>query len=178
FLEHIKTKSVIWFLDIRKERSHAKPLRGWFSPKGLVDLYERDIEAENKKLELSDNDYLQDTNGLGLRDYQIDAIKSVEDNSTNNFDENRSLLVMATGTGKTRTVIGLSYRLIKSNRFKRILFLTDRKLLAQQAFGSYQDNKVEGINTFSEVYKMEYVKTLIPDSETRLHFATVQSMVK
>ena len=50
--------------------------------------------------------------------------------------------------------------------------------MAQQAFGSYQDNKVEGINTFSEVYKMEYTKTLIPDSETRLHFATVQSMVK
>jgi type I restriction enzyme R subunit len=178
FLEQIKTKSGIWFLDVRKERSHAKPLRGWFSPKGLIDLFERDIEAENKKLELSDYDYLQDTNGLGLRDYQIDAIKSVEDNITTNFDENRSLLVMATGTGKTRTVIGLSYRLIKSNRFKRILFLTDRKLLAQQAFGSYQDNKVEGINTFSEVYQMEYVKTLVPDSETRLHFATVQSMVK
>ena len=178
FLEQIKTKSGIWFLDVRKERSHAKPLRGWFSPKGLVDLYERDIEAENKKLELSDYDYLQDANGLGLRDYQIEAIKSVEDNIKANFDENRSLLVMATGTGKTRTVIGLSYRLIKSNRFKRILFLTDRKLLAQQAFGSYQDNKVEGINTFSEVYQMEYVKTLVPDSETRLHFATVQSMVK
>ena len=178
FLEQIKTKSGIWFLDIRKVRSHAKPLRGWFSPKGLVDLYERDIEAENKKLELSDYDYLQDANGLGLRDYQIEAIKNVEKNITTNFEENRSLLVMATGTGKTRTVIGLSYRLIKSNRFRRILFLTDRKLLAQQAFGSYQDNKVEGINTFSEVYKMEYTKTLIPDSETRLHFATVQSMVK
>ena len=178
YLEQIRTKSGIWFLDIRNERSHAKPLRGWFSPKGLVDLYERDIEAENKKLELSDYDYLQDTNGLGLRDYQIEAIKNVEKNITTNFEENRSLLVMATGTGKTRTVIGLSYRLIKSNRFKRILFLTDRKLLAQQAFGSYQDNKVEGINTFSEVYKMEYTKTLIPDSETRLHFATVQSMVK
>lgn len=178
FLEQIKTKSGIWFLDVRQKRSHAKPLRGWFSPKGLVELLERDIEAENKKLKVSDYDYLQDKNGLSLRDYQIDAIKSVEDNITNNFDENRSLLVMATGTGKTRTVIGLSYRLIKSNRFKRILFLTDRKLLALQAFGNYQDNKVEGINTFSDVYKMEYVKTLIPDSETRLHFATVQSMVK
>ena len=178
FLEQIKTKSGIWFFDVRQVRSHAKPLRGWFSPKGLVDQFERDIEAENKKLEASDYDYLQDKNGLSLRDYQIDAIKSVENNITTNFDENRSLLVMATGTGKTRTVIGLSYRLIKSNRFKRILFLTDRKLLALQAFGSYQDNKVEGINTFSEVYKMEYVKTLIPDSETRLHFATVQSMVK
>lgn len=178
FLEQIKTKSGIWFLDVRKERNHAYPIRGWFSPQGLVELYERDIEAENQKLKLSDYDYLQDPNGLSLRDYQIDAIKNVEKNIRTNFDENRSLLVMATGTGKTRTVIGLSYRLIKSNRFKRILFLTDRKLLAQQAFGNYQDNKVEGVNTFSEVYQMEYVKALVPDSDTRLHFATVQSMVK
>ena len=178
FLEQIKTKSGIWFLDVRKERNHAYPLRGWFSPKGLVELFESDVEAENRKLELSDYDYLQDPNGLSLRDYQIEAIKSVEKNIRNNYDENRSLLVMATGTGKTRTVIGLSYRLIKANRFKRILFLTDRRLLAKQAFGNYQDNKVEGINTFSEVYQIDYVKTIIPDSETRLHFATVQSMVK
>lgn len=178
FLEQIKTKSGIWFLDVRKERNRAYPIRGWFSPIGLVELYERDIDAENEKLEQSDYDYLQDKNGLSLRNYQINAIKSVEKNIRTNFDENRSLLVMATGTGKTRTVIGLSYRLIKANRFKRILFLTDRKLLAQQAFGSYQDVKIERINTFADVYKMEYVKTLIPDSETRLHFATVQSMVK
>lgn len=178
YLEQIKTKSGIWFLDVRKERNRAYPLHGWFSPNGLVELFERDIEAENQKLELSDYDYLQDSNGLSLRDYQIDAIKNVEKNIRTNYDENRSLLVMATGTGKTRTVIGLSYRLIKSNRFKRILFLTDRKLLAKQAFGNYQDNKVEGINTFSEVYQIEYVKTLVPDSDTRFHFATVQSMVK
>ncbi len=178
YLEQIKTKSGIWFLDVRKQCNRAFPLRGWFSPNGLVERYERDIEVENEKLEQSDYEYLQDPNGLSLRDYQIDAIKSVEVNIRTNFDENRSLLVMATGTGKTRTVIGLSYRLIKANRFKRILFLTDRKLLAQQAFGSYEDNKIEGINTFSEVYQMEYVKTLVPDSNTRLHFATVQSMVK
>lgn len=178
YLEQIKTKSGIWFLDVRKETNRAYPLRGWFSPEGLQELYERDVEAENEKLEKSDYDYLQDKTGLGLRDYQIDAIKGVEGNIINNFEENRSLLVMATGTGKTRTVIGLSYRLIKSNRFKRILFLTDRKLLAQQAFGNYQDNKIEGVNTFSEVYQMEYVKALVPDSDTRLHFATVQSMVK
>lgn len=178
YLEQIKTKSGIWFLDVRKERNRAFPIRGWFSPTGLVELFERDIDAENKKLELSDYDYLKDPNGLNLRDYQVGAIKEVEKNIRANFDENRSLIVMATGTGKTRTVIGLSYRLIKSNRFKRILFLTDRRLLAQQAFGNYQDNKIEGVNTFSEVYQIEYVQTLVPDSDTRLHFATVQSMVK
>lgn len=178
YLEQIKTKSGIWFLDVRKDRNHAYPIRGWFSPNGLVELYERDIEAENEKLEQSDYAYLQDKNSLGLRDYQIEAIKSVEANIRKNDKENRSLLVMATGTGKTRTVIGLSYRLIKANRFKRILFLTDRRLLAKQAFGNYEDIKIEGINTFSDVYQIDYLKTIVPDAETRLHFATVQSMVK
>lgn len=178
YLEQLKTKSGIWFLDVRNDHNHPAPLKGWFSPQGLVDLYQKDIVAENERLEVSDYEYLQDKTGLGLRDYQIDAIKAVENKLIKNTSDLRSLLVMATGTGKTRTVIGLTYRLIKANRFKRILFLTDRRLLAKQALGNYKDNRVEGINTFAEVYQIEDMKTNIPDADTRIHFATVQSLVK
>jgi type I restriction enzyme R subunit len=178
YLEQIKTKSGIWFLDVRKERNRAEALRGWFSPEGLVELYKRDAEKANSRLRESDYDYLQNPNGLGLRYYQIDAIKAVEDKIINNPDDKRSLLVMATGTGKTRTTIGLVYRLIKADRFRRILFLTDRRLLASQALGSFKDNKVEDINTFSSIYKMEEMKSVFPEADTRLHFATVQSLVK
>jgi type I restriction enzyme R subunit len=178
YLEQIKTKSGIWFLDIRNERNKAEALRGWFSPQGLLELYNRNIETANTRLQESEYDYLQNTNGLGLRYYQIDAIKAVEEKLIKSPEDKRSLLVMATGTGKTRTTIGLAYRLIKSDRFKRILFLTDRRLLASQALGSFKDNKVEEINTFANIYKMEEMKNVFPESETRLHFATVQSMVK
>ena len=178
YLEQIKTKSGIWFLDIRKEHNRSEALRGWFSPEGLVDLYERDIVVANNRLLESDYDYLQKASGLGLRYYQIDAIKAVEDKIINQPEDKRSLLVMATGTGKTRTVIGLAYRFIKSDRFKRILFLTDRLLLATQAMGNFKDNKIEDLNTFGNVYNMEELKTAFPDDTTRLHFATVQSMVK
>lgn len=178
FLEQLKTKSGIWYLDIRKKDNHAAALKGWFSPHGLVELYERDIDESNDRLEKSDYDYLADKTGLSLRDYQIDAIKKVEKKIIERPEEQRSLLVMATGTGKTRTVIGLSYRLIKSDRFKRILFLTDRRMLATQAIGNYQDNKIENLNTFADVYQLEELKETTPDGETRLHFATVQSMVK
>lgn len=178
YLEQIKTKSGIWFLDIRKERNKSQALRGWFSPEGIVQQYVRDVEKANERLQESDYAYLINPNGLGLRYYQIDAIKAVEDKIINNPDDKRSLLVMATGTGKTRTTIGLVYRMIKSDRFKRILFLTDRRLLASQALGSFKDNKVEDINTFANIYKMEEMKNVIPDVDTRLHFATVQSMVK
>ncbi|MCG9792796.1 type I restriction-modification system endonuclease [Flavobacterium algicola] len=178
YLEQIKTKSGIWHLDIRKERNRADALRGWFSPQGLVDLFERDIETANSRLQVSEYDYLQNPSSLGLRYYQIDAIKAVEEKLINYPEDKRSLLVMATGTGKTRTTIGLAYRFIKSDRFKRILFLTDRRLLASQALGSFKDNKVEDINTFSNIYKIEEMKNVYPETETRLHFATVQSMVK
>lgn len=178
YLEQIKTKSGIWFLDIRKERNKSQALRGWLSPEGIVEQYTRDIEKANDRLQENDYTYLQNPNGLGLRYYQIDAIKAVEDKIINDPDDKRSLLVMATGTGKTRTTIGFVYRMIKSDRFKRILFLTDRRLLASQALGSFKDNKVEDINTFANIYKMEEMKSVIPEAETRLHFATVQSMVK
>jgi type I restriction enzyme R subunit len=178
YLEQLKTKSGIWFLDIRKETNRAEALRGWFSPEGLLDLYERNIENANSRLIESDYHYLEKPSGLNLRYYQIDAIKAVENKIINHPQDKRALLVMATGTGKTRTIIGLAYRFIKANRFKRILFLTDRRLLAIQALGNFKDNKVEDLNTFSNVYKMEELKTAFPDDITRLHFATVQSMVK
>ncbi|QJP34327.1 type I restriction-modification system endonuclease [Nonlabens sp. Ci31] len=178
YLEQLKTKSGIWYLDIRKKDNHAAALKGWYSPQGLIDVYERDIDESNERLEKSDYDYLADATGLSLRDYQIEAIKKVEEKIIAQPADQRSLLVMATGTGKTRTVIGLSYRLIKSDRFKRILFLTDRRMLATQAIGNYQDNKIENLNTFADVYQLEELKDTVPDHETRLHFATVQSMVK
>ena len=178
FLEQLKTKSGIWFLDVRKELNIARPLRGWPSPEGLIKLYEQDIEAANKSLKDSDLSYLKSASGLNLRYYQIKAIQKVEERLIKEPHQRKALLAMATGTGKTRTIMGLCYRLIKSNRFKRILFLVDRRLLALQAFDSFKDNKVEDINTFAETYEVKSLKDAIPDVDTRLHFATVQGMVK
>ncbi len=178
YLEQLKTKSGIWFLDIRKHYNIARPLKGWFSPEGLKKLWEQDIQESNQKLQDSDIKYLQDKSGLNLRDYQTKAILRVEQTLIEKPQTNRILLAMATGTGKTRTITGLCYRLIKSNRFKRILFLVDRRLLATQASDAFEDNRLEDLHTFSGIYNVEGLKAVIPDINTRLHFATVQSMVK
>lgn len=178
YLEQIKTKSGIWFQDVRINTNRSYALRGWFSPDGLKEIYERDAVSANKKLVESDYEYLSSPQGLNLRDYQIEAIKSVERKLIEEPDDRRALLVMATGTGKTRTINGLIYRLIKANRFKRILFLTDRTLLASQARDSVIENKIEDQQSFGGIYKFEEMGVARPDSETRLHFATVQSMVK
>ncbi|MCS4301203.1 type I restriction-modification system endonuclease [Chryseobacterium sp. BIGb0232] len=178
YLEQLKTKSGIWFQDIRKSTNRPYALKGWYSPEGLKELYNRDSDTAKEKLLESDYEYLASPSGLSLRDYQIEAIQSVENKLAEAPFDKRALLVMATGTGKTRTINGLIYRLIKANRFKRILFLTDRKLLATQARDSIKENKVEAQQSFGGIYQFDDLGITIPDSESRLHFATVQSMVK
>lgn len=176
YLEQIKTKSGIWFADTRFPNQMAEPLRAWYSPDGLKDLYERNIKTINENLQNSDISYLTDKNGLSLRNYQINAIKAVEEAVLRG--DKRALLVMATGTGKTRVAVGLSYRLIKSNRFRRILFLTDRRTLAEQAGDDFGDYKLENFNTFADIYKINKLGKMDTEVETRVQFATVQSMVK
>lgn len=178
YLKQLETKSGVWYIDIRNPRNQSRPLKGWFSPDGLKKIWEQDIKLSEDKLQENSPDYLRDKSGLSLRDYQIKAINKVEQTIITTPDISRILVAMATGTGKTRTIIGLVYRLIQSNRFRRVLFLVDRRLLATQAFDHFQDNKIEDLNTFSEIYDVKGLKDLLPELDTRLHFATVQSMVK
>lgn len=178
YIEQLKSKSGVWFLDIRDPYNKAKALHNFHSPEGLQELFKRNINIANQTLKDSDYMYLTSSSGLSLRPYQINAIKAVEHKIQQESQEDKSaLLVMATGTGKTRTVGGLVYRLIKANRFRRILFLTDRTLLAEQARDSISDNKVENLQSFAAIYKIADLDLKRPDYETRLQFATVQSMV-
>jgi type I restriction enzyme R subunit len=85
---------------------------------------------------------------------------------------------MATGTGKTITCIGLIYRLIKTRRFRRILFLVDRTALGEQAADKLKDVRLENLQTFPDIYDVKELGDLRPDPDTRLHIATVQGMIK
>lgn len=71
------------------------------------------------------------------RYYQVEAIKRV----CANIEEGhrRSLLVMATGTGKTRVSAGLTDVLMRGNRVKNVLFLADRVALVSQAKHAFQE---------------------------------------
>lgn len=178
YLEQIKTKSGVWFLDVRQRHNTARPLQGWPSPDGLVKLLAQDMQTANQKLENAPLDFLASSTGLNLRPYQLKAIRKLEDVIIHEPQRNRALIAMATGTGKTRTIIGLCYQLIQTNRFRRILFLVDRTLLGIQAINAFKDNRVIDLNTFAEVYDTRGFKEALPDADTRLHFATVQGMVK
>lgn len=178
YLEQIKTASGIWFWDARKQTNIARPLRNWFSPTDLIEMLNYDQTQGEEQLVKTAYDYLSDKEGLSLRDYQIDAIKAVEKKILSDKEDRRSLLAMATGTGKTRTMIGMCYRLIKSGRFRRILFLVDRRMLGDQASDSFKEVKIEGLQTFAQIYDLQELKQPAADLDTKIHFATVQSMVQ
>lgn len=92
-------------------------LRAW---KGL------DAEAEQVILQ----DYYDDGSGKAPRYYQVNAVNAAIEAIAKGQD--RVLLVMATGTGKTYTAFQIIWRLWKAGRKKRILFLADRNVLIDQ----------------------------------------------
>ena len=176
YLEQYKTKSGIWFLDLRQSYNAPRALQGWMSPDGIKELLAQDTESKNENLKQMSFDFLTDKDGLNLRPYQLNAIKAAE-NAV--IDGKQSvLLAMATGTGKTRTVLGMIYRFLKTERFRRILFLVDRTSLGEQAQDVFKEVKLEDLMTLDEIYNIKGLEDKEIDKETRIHIATVQSMVK
>lgn len=85
-----------------------------------------DAEAEKAVLQ----DYYDDGSGKAPRYYQVNAVNAAIEAIAKGQD--RVLLVMATGTGKTYTAFQIIWRLWKAGRKKRILFLADRNVLIDQ----------------------------------------------
>jgi type I restriction enzyme R subunit len=176
YLKQLETKSGIWFLDVRQSSNIPKAQQGWMSPDGIMELLEKDIEAANNTLKDLDYDLLRDQDGLNLREYQIKAIEAAENAVIEGAD--KVLLSMATGTGKTRTVLGMIYRFLKTDRFRRILFLVDRSALGEQAQDVFKEVKLEDLMTLDEIYNIKNLEDRDIDKETKIHVATVQSLVK
>jgi type I restriction enzyme, R subunit len=75
-------------------------------------------------------DYFGDPSGKAPRYYQVNAVNTAIEKIAKGQD--RILLVMATGTGKTYTAFQIIWRLWKAGRKKRILYLADRNILIDQ----------------------------------------------
>ncbi|MCS6109844.1 type I restriction-modification system endonuclease [Clostridium botulinum] len=176
YIKEIEDKSGVHFVDCRNPRNNTKVLQGWYSPEKLEAMLEEDIEDANKKLDELSFEFLQSSNSVGLRYYQVEAIKAVEKAIIDG--KKTALITMATGTGKTRTVLGLIYRLLKTNRYRRILFLVDRTSLGGQALDTFKEVKLEDLKTLNQIYNINGLDDKIIDKETKIHIATVQAMVK
>ena len=176
YLKQIETKSGIWFLDLRDESNAPYALKGWISPGGIMEILEQNKKEAATTLSNMPYDFLQDSDGLNLRNYQIKAIEAVENALADG--KKTALLSMATGTGKTRTILGMIYRFLKSKRFKRILFLVDRTALGEQAQDVFQDVKLEDLMSLNQIYNINKLEDKDIDKTIKIQVSTVQSMVK
>ncbi|UZE97621.1 EcoAI/FtnUII family type I restriction enzme subunit R [Alkalimarinus alittae] len=110
-------------------------------------------------------DYYDDGSGKAPRYYQLQAInKTVEAVSRG---ENRNLLVMATGTGKTYTAFQIIWRLWKAKQKKRILFLADRNILIDQT-------RINDFQPFGQAMTKITGRTVDPAYE--IHLALYQAL--
>ena len=73
------------------------------------------------------------------RSYQLEALRRITETFDNN-NSRKALLVMATGTGKTRVAISLVDLLMRGNWVKRVLFLADRNALLTQALRNFKSH--------------------------------------
>ena len=110
------------------------PLDAFPSPTDLWARYRawKGLTPEAEEIVLQD--YFEDGSGKTPRYYQANAVNAAIEATAKGQD--RILLVMATGTGKTYTAFQIIWRLWKARRKKRILFLADRNVLIDQTMAN------------------------------------------
>jgi len=150
------------------------PLASFPSPQQLWERHKvfRGITDQEEALVVEP--YYEDGSGKEPRYYQTEAINRVVEAVAKG--NKRLLLVMATGTGKTYTTFQIIWRLWKAKRAKRILFLVDRNILADQTlvndfkpFGSVMTKiKNRNIDTSYEIYLGLYQALTGPDEEDKI----------
>jgi type I restriction enzyme R subunit len=111
----------------------------------------------------------------GLWGKQAEAVKNIEASLKDNRP--RSLLQMATGSGKTFTAITQIYRLIKFGGARRILFLVDRGNLAEQTEKEFQQYKSPYNNyKFTEEFIVQRLQSNTIDTTARVCICTIQRL--
>ncbi|MDD9849520.1 hypothetical protein BZG30_30230, partial [Escherichia coli] len=101
--------------------------------------------------------------------YQLETIARVSERFTNKYRQ--SLIVQATGTGKTRVAIALSKLMIDARWVKRVLFLCDRKELRKQAANAFNQFTNEPLYVVGKSKKADR-------QNARIYIATYPGMMK
>ncbi len=148
-----------YFLD--KGRYPARRVNGFFTTEDLerLDL----LRQYSQQLHLFSPDP-----SIVERDYQLRAIQTITDGMR--LKRRKFLLVMATGTGKTRTTIALVQMLIRASWVRRVLFLADRRELVKQAEDAFKDHIPDESRVRIEGGAIK--------ADARIHFATYPSMMQ
>lgn len=148
---------VIYFHDVRDPLNTSRIVKAFHTPDALREMLGRDMAGATEKLLAMPHDHQR------LRDYQKEANAAVEKAIAER--KRRLLLAMATGTGKTFTLVNQVYRLMKSGVAKRVLFLVDRRALAAQAVRAFASFEPEPGLKFDKIYEVYSSKFQADDFE-------------
>jgi len=111
----------------------------------------------------------------GLYPNQIQAVQNLEVSLRR--DRPRSLIQMATGSGKTMFAISAVYRLIKFAGARRVLFLVDRSNLGEQAEKEFQGFRTPDDNRkFTELYNVQRLTSNTIGASTKVVITTIQRL--
>jgi type I restriction enzyme R subunit len=141
----------IWHHDIRQELNRSHQIAQFHTPEALTEFLQRNLQAACARLAATANDHPK------IRPYQREANAAIE-----NAIEKRKrqmLVAMATGTGKTFTMVNEAFRLMEAGVAQRILFLVDRRALAAQAvraFASFEARPGQKFDQIYEVYSQRF----------------------
>ena len=140
-----------------------------YPPRSVQGFYEKDelallVQRRSSVAPLSSLDINSD---VVERYYQQRAIRAIAEHFETDR-QRKALLVMATGAGKTRTVIALVDLLMRANLVKRVLFLADRTALVNQAVNAFKAHLPDSspVNLVTE-----------GDEDGRVYVSTYQTMV-
>lgn len=136
----------IHFRDARFALSSAHEVRDLLTPDGIRERLGDDFASATDLLLGIPNDHPR------LRYYQVEANGAVE-HAIADF-KRQMLVAMATGTGKTFTMVNQVYRLLKSGVARRVLFLVDRRALAAQAVQAFNAFRPDGTTKFTDIYQL------------------------
>jgi type I restriction enzyme, R subunit len=137
---------VIWHHDIRHPQSRSRRVSHFHTPAALAERLQQDFAQACERVRSIPNNHPL------LRPYQFEANTGIEQAVADR--KRQMLLAMATGTGKTFTMVNQVYRLMKSGIAKRILFLVDRRALAAQAVRAFASFEAEPGLKFDKVYEV------------------------
>ena len=161
-----------FFRDERDPEPRSRRVFTFHRPETLAELLNEGNTLRGRLRKMV-NDFPLITTGLWGA--QIEAINNLELSLA--WNKPRSLIQMATGSGKTFTAVSFVYRLIKHAKAKRVLFLVDRNNLGRQAFKEFDQYLTpDDGRKFTELYNVQHLQSNVLDSVSKVHITTIQRL--
>jgi type I restriction enzyme, R subunit len=157
------------FRDLRDPKPRSRPVFAFHKPETLAEWLAQPATLRRRLQQLPP------LITAGLRGCQIEAIANLEGSLA--ADHPRSLIQMATGSGKTFTACNFSYRLIKHAGARRILFLVDRNNLGDQTLREFQAFATpDDGRSFASLYNVQHLQSNRIDPVAKVCITTIQRL--